>query len=212
MLINLYHASLSIQIKGEENLLWLYLKSENFIAAVWHTYVQAAILCLHSRNLAIYSDHLRSEEYDKSLAHFSRDIGIKTSRALGFEVIDASLGKQSKAILNYIKLIRNGTPALIAPDGPQGPIYKAKPGTVYIAQKSESVILPIGFSASRFITLPNWDDMILPLPFSKIYMIIGEPIQMKLNQSAEEQLNVSLILEKTLDKLCIEAGQFTKSK
>ena len=79
-------------------------------------------------------------------------------RQMGFDVLDASLGKQSAGVLNFIKKIQNGTPAIVAPDGPHGPIYEAKPGVIYMAAKAGSVVVPmITPVALRVVTFwVNW--------------------------------------------------------
>jgi lysophospholipid acyltransferase (LPLAT)-like uncharacterized protein len=207
ILVSVYYATLKIEVVGEENLLLLKLKGQNFIVSVWHTFIEAAVFCLHSRDLIIYTDHPRTESYERSLNHFSREVGMKSVRALGFEILDASLEKQSTAILKFVKKIKTGNPALIALDGPDGPVYKAKAGAAYIAQKTKCRILPVGFSSSRFVTLLNWDDLAIPLPFSKVVMIIGEPIQLKDRLTGDELDEGARYLEKKLDALCHRANE-----
>jgi len=206
LLLSIYQATLEFRVEGDDHLRILEARSRNYVAAVWHTFVDAAIFCLHSRGLVVYSDHPRTEEYEKSWTHFLREIGLKTIRSLGFEVLDASLGKQSAGIVNFIKMIKSGSPALVAPDGPHGPIYKAKPGVIYMARKSDSVVLPVGFSFSRYVTGPNWDDFSLPLPFSRVAMVIGEPIDPFL--FAEDELDkAALMMEERLDQLHFRANE-----
>jgi len=206
ILVSIYNATLQIDIVGEENLLLLNLKGENFIVAVWHTFVEAAVLCLHSRNLVIYTDHPRRSSYEKSRRHISREVGLKTVSSLGFNVLDASLEKQSVALLKFVKMIKRGAPALIAPDGPDGPVYRAKAGAAYIAGKTKCRILPVGFAFSRFITLPNWDDFVLPLPFSRIVLVVGDPMEID-GRARGGELDASTgTLEERLDSLCHRAG------
>jgi hypothetical protein len=212
ILVSLYNATLRIEIIGEENLLLSRLKGDNIIVAVWHTFVEAAVLCLHSRNLVIYTDHPRNEDYERSLRHLSREVGIKTVSALGFDVLDASLEKQSSALLRFVRKVKKGNPALIAPDGPDGPVYRAKTGAVYIAQKTRSRVLPVGFSFSRFITLQNWDDFVLPLPFSRIVMLIGEPVAVEGRLTGAELEEHTASLERKLDDLCRRAGEIILGK
>lgn len=199
----IYQASLDLHVEGEEHLFRIQAEGRNYLLTVWHSFVDAAVFVFHSRNILIYSDHPRTEEYERSVAHFFREVGIKTLRTLGFGVLDASLGKQSAGILNFIKAIREGSPAMLAPDGPHGPIYRAKPGSAYIAEKTGSPILPVGFGFSRKIVGPNWDDFALPLPFSRVMVIIGEPMT---PAAGESQDAFSARLEATLDALCFAAN------
>lgn len=210
ILMSIYQATLEFEIEGEEHLYLLRAQKKNHIVAVWHTFVDAAVFCLHHRKLCIYSDHPRTEEYEKSVTHFMREVGLKTLRALGFDILDASLGKQSAGIVNFIKKIQNGTPALVAPDGPHGPIYEAKPGVIYMAAKADSVVVPIGVGFSRRITGSNWDDFSFPLPFSKVTLVIGEPIAPAKDLSDTSLSAQAIKLEQTLDALCFRANTLLK--
>jgi hypothetical protein len=204
IVLGVYEATLNIVIVGEENLLRAKAVEKKYLLTVWHTFVDAAVFVFHSGDILIYSDHPRTQKYEKSMAHFFREIGIKTLRNRGFHVLDASLGKQSVGIINFIKKIKEGSPALIAPDGPQGPIYRAKPGAAYIASKTGSVIIPIGIGFSRKILGPNWDDFALPLPFSKVVVVVGEPMTPPVE--TEKHGEFTLLLEQTLDNLCFKAN------
>lgn len=206
VLISIYEATLRIEIEGEDHLRLLRAQGQNHIIAVWHTFVTAVVFTLHHREFCIYSDHPRTESYERSWTHFFREIGLKTLRALGFDILDASLGKQSAGVLNFIKKIQAGSPAIVAPDGPHGPIYEAKPGVLYMAAKAGSVVVPIGASFSRRVIGKNWDDFSLPMPFSRVAFVIGAPIPAPADlgeKSLEEQAKR---LEKILDELCFRAN------
>jgi hypothetical protein len=207
VLISIYQSTLDFKIEGEDHLRILSTMKKNHIVAIWHTFVDAAVFCLHHRNLCIYSDHPRTEEYENSKTHFLREVGLKTLRALGFDILDASLGKQSAGIMNFIKKIQSGTPALVAPDGPHGPIYEAKPGVVYMAAKANSCIVPIGVGFSRRIVGNNWDDVCFPLPFSRVALVIGDPIYPDPDLSEDSLAKQALELEKTIDALCFRANE-----
>ncbi len=207
LLLSIYQATLEIEVEGEEHILLLRARRRNFVVAVWHTFVDAAVFAMHGWGLVVYSDHPRTREYERSWTHFFREIGLKTLRGLGFEILDASLGKQSAGIINFIKKIRGGMPAMVAPDGPHGPNYEAKPGTIYMALKSNSVVLPVGFGFSRRIVGPNWDDFALPLPFSRVAMVIGEPIEPPPGATDEELLGFAKQMEESLDRLCFRANE-----
>lgn len=212
LLLSIYQSTLEFRVEGEDHLRILQTLKKNHIVAIWHTFVDAAVFCFHHRNLCIYSDHPRTEEYETSVTHFLREIGLKTLKALGFDILDASLGKQSAGIMNFIKKIQSGVPALVAPDGPHGPIYEAKPGVVYMAAKANSCVVPIGVGFSRRIVSNNWDDVCFPLPFSRVALVIGEPIIPSSDLSEESLAKQALILEETLDKLCFRANEILYGK
>lgn len=212
ILFSIYQSTLEFRIEGEDHLRVLRTLKQNHIVAIWHTFVDAAVFYLHHRGLCIYSDHPRTEEYENSYVHFVREIGLKTLKALGFDVLDASLGKQSAGIINFIKRIQTGTPALVAPDGPHGPIYEAKPGVIYMASKANSCVVPIGVGFSRRVVGSNWDDLSFPLPFSRVALVIGEPILPSSDLSEESLAKQAKHLEDTLDKLCFRANEILYGK
>lgn len=212
VLIAIYESTLRIEIEGEDHLRILAAQKRNYIVAVWHTFVTAAVFTLHHRRFCIYSDHPRNEAYEKSWTHIFREIGLKTLRSLGFDVLDASLGKQSAGVLNFIKKIQGGTPAIVAPDGPHGPIYEAKPGVIYMAAKASSVVVPIGASFSRRVVGANWDDFSLPLPFSRVAFVIGEPITPPADLGEAALAVHSKKVEETLDNLCFRANEIISGR
>lgn len=212
LLLSIYQSTLEFHVEGENHLRILRTLRKNHIVAIWHTFVDAAVFCLHHRNLCIYSDHPRTQEYENSSVHFFREIGLKTLKALGFDVLDASLGKQSAGIINFIKKIQSGTPALVAPDGPHGPIYEAKPGVIYMAAKANSCIVPIGVGFSRRIVSSNWDDLSFPLPFSRVALVVGEPIEPSDDLSEASLAKQAKALEETLDRLCFRANEILYGK
>jgi lysophospholipid acyltransferase (LPLAT)-like uncharacterized protein len=205
-LLSVYESTLEFIVEGDDHIRMLKGAGKNYICSVWHTFVDAAIFGLHHRGICIYSDHPRTREYEESLTHYTREIGLKVIRSFGYDVVDASLGRQSQGVINFIKAIQNGAPALVAPDGPHGPIYEAKPGVIYMARKAGAVVLPIGFGFSRRITGPNWDDFALPLPFSRVAMTIGEPIVPEADASEEGLARQGKAMEAELDRLCFRAN------
>lgn len=205
VLLSVYQSTLEFVVEGDDHIRILKAKEKNYIVAVWHTFVDAAAFGFHTHNLLVYSDHPRTKKYINSFTNFSREIGLKTLSSLGYDILDASNGKQSQGIMNFIKRIRSGAPALVAPDGPHGPNYEAKPGVIYMAKKSGSLVLPVGIGCSRRIVGPNWDDFVLPLPFSRVALVIGEPIVPDEDTGVDSLALQAKKMEQSLDELCFRA-------
>lgn len=106
-----------------------------------------------------------------------------------------------QALSKMISLLREkGEVMLVTPDGPRGPRYQVKPGIVLAAKEAPAYIVPFTWSTNRFWQLRTWDKLILPKPFSRIYVIFGEPILVPkdTNQTLEEHAQV---LQQTLLQL-----------
>jgi hypothetical protein len=91
----------------------------------------------------------------------------------------------------YQAIVKEGISPGITPDGPRGPRFKFKPGAIFTAQISRKAVVPIAFAAKPAWILKTWDKFVIPPPFAKIVVAIGEPYfpQEKLDdeQMAEAQ-------------------------
>jgi lysophospholipid acyltransferase (LPLAT)-like uncharacterized protein len=52
-----------------------------------------------------------------------------------------------------------------------------KKGALHISLQSNVPIAPMRFQISNSFEIPHWDRRVWPLPFSKITVEFGEPIQ-----------------------------------
>ena len=87
-------------------------------------------------------------------------------------------------------------------DGPRGPAYVAKKGMIVLSKLTGSPFLPVIWSANRTLTIKNsWDKMVLPLPWSKVYIAFGDPIHIPSNISREEMENYRQMVEVRLNTM-----------
>jgi len=63
----------------------------------------------------------------------------------------------------------------ITPDGPRGPRFVLKPGAIFAAQISRKPVVPIAYAAKPARVLKTWDKFVVPFPFAKLHIAIGEP-------------------------------------
>lgn len=97
-------------------------------------------------------------------------------------------------LLALMKKCREGHSLTIAVDGPKGPIYKVKDGITGIADKTGRPIVPVRAQVAKAkIFEKSWNKATLPLPFSKIKIMIGK-IGFYSTQELEEKMR-SLNLE-----------------
>ena len=90
-------------------------------------------------------------------------------------------------------------------DGPTGPIHEFKQGAVMLAQLTQSPMLPIAYAASSYWQLKSWDRFIIPKPFSRIVIAVGEPhlIDKKADAATLEEERISM--ENDMNSLIREA-------
>jgi lysophospholipid acyltransferase (LPLAT)-like uncharacterized protein len=83
-------------------------------------------------------------------------------------------------------VLRAGVNLCITPDGPRGPAYTVKPGTVALARLSGKPIIPMAYDCTRRWLLNSWDDFIVPLVGGHTEFVFGEPILVDRDRAPEE--------------------------
>jgi lysophospholipid acyltransferase (LPLAT)-like uncharacterized protein len=75
----------------------------------------------------------------------------------------------------YQAIVKEGISPGITPDGPRDPRFKFKPGAIFTAQISRKAVVPIAYAAKPAWILRTWDKFIIPPPFARVCIAIGEP-------------------------------------
>jgi len=104
------------------------------------------------------------------------EVPERIARAIGAEVIRGS-AKQSGALAlrDQHAMMKKGYSIVTLADGPLGPKYEMKSGVMVMARVGGIPILPVSCAADRAWYLRRWDDFMIPKPFSRIVLGVGEP-------------------------------------
>ncbi len=100
------------------------------------------------------------------------------------------------ALKGAVGQLRKGRVMAVTPDGPLGPVYKAKDGAVLMAAITGVPIVPFAYNCSRKKVVNSWDRFIVPLLCARHVFIFGntihvdrdDDIQIK-RQDLEDELN-----------------------
>lgn len=97
-------------------------------------------------------------------------------------------GREALTILTKT-LVKKKNSIIITPDGPRGPLYEFQPGAIFASQLTQSELIPICVAPTKFWRLNSWDGFLMPKPFAKIYVSIGEPeiIPRELDEAGREE-------------------------
>ena len=90
------------------------------------------------------------------------------------------------ALLELSDVLNSGHDVLITPDGPRGPAYELGPGIIFLAQKTGAPVVPVHMEYSSCWRVKSWDRFIIPRPFSKVRVIVGQPQQIRSTSTPEE--------------------------
>lgn len=115
-------------------------------------------------------------------------------------------------MMALIRSVRAGASAAIAVDGPKGPPGLVKGGVVYLASAVRTQIVPISCAASRAISLRrSWDRFIVPLPWSRVVVVRGEPIELERRARPESIEPARQQLQGELERTTAEAERLARS-
>lgn len=86
---------------------------------------------------------------------------------------------RAQALKKMINLLKNSHEiVVITPDGPRGPRYQVKPGVTIAAKKTSANVIPFTWNAKRFWEFKTWDKLIIPKPFTTIFLEFGSPLEL----------------------------------
>jgi lysophospholipid acyltransferase (LPLAT)-like uncharacterized protein len=127
-------------------------------------------------------------------------------KKIGFSIIRGSTGRGgARAAVESVRVLKDNGLMAITPDGPKGPSGTVQDGVVFLARKSGAGLYPLGISCKHRLLVPSWDKYLVPMPFSKAIIIIGEPIYLAKDATPEEEEAVRLKLEQEMHRLEDEA-------
>ena len=117
-----------------------------------------------------------------------------------------------KALAEMIRCHRQGLDTVFTIDGPRGPRFVAKPGSVQLAKATGAAILCFHAAVRRALVFrKSWDLTEFPFPFTRAAMFIAPPIVVPRDADRAEQTRKLQQVQATLDDLRLRAERWQKS-
>jgi lysophospholipid acyltransferase (LPLAT)-like uncharacterized protein len=105
------------------------------------------------------------------------EIPARCARSWGAEVIRGSANQAGALAMRDIQeKMKDGYSIVTTADGSNGPKYEFKSGTVLMARIGNVPMVPMACAAEKAWYLNRWDDFMIPKPFSRVVLAIGEPV------------------------------------
>ena len=125
------------------------------------------------------------------------------ARRLGGHVIRGSASYTGARALRdfYQAISKEGISPQIAADGPHGPRFVFKTGALMLAQLTGRPVVPIAYAADRAWVLRTWDRFVIPAPFAKVAIAVGEPVFVPRVLKAEEMEKLQTDMQQSLRSL-----------
>jgi lysophospholipid acyltransferase (LPLAT)-like uncharacterized protein len=118
----------------------------------------------------------------------------------------STTAKGAEALRAICKAIaHDGISPAITPDGPYGPRSVFKPGVVKIAQLSGAPLVPISYCASHAWVLKTWDRFVVPRPFCRVVMAVGDAIAVPRRLDEAGTAQIAQRMESALEDLFQQA-------
>jgi lysophospholipid acyltransferase (LPLAT)-like uncharacterized protein len=136
------------------------------ILALWHGRILPATLYWRDRGIvAMTSQNFDGEWIARLMARF----GYRAARG------STSRGGARALVQMRRELVRSRRSVAFTIDGPRGPARVAQPGAVWLAGATGLPVLPFHIEASRYWSARSWDRGMIPKPFARVSVAIGEP-------------------------------------
>ena len=187
----------------------LFLKEDPFILAVWH-----------GQFLLIPT--IRPEKIKAKIvvgAHGDAELAAKLVSRFGVTPIRGSgaAGRRSKrdrggakVLKQAIKALKEGYCIVSTADVPPGPAQKVGDGIITMARLSGKPIIPAAFATKRAITFKSWSRLTINLPSSKTGFVVGDPIHVPRESTAEKLEELRLKLETAMGKVTKRAHELAE--
>ena len=165
-LYRLWTATLRMDESGREKVEDYLKTGGSVVICMWHDEIFSLIHEKHDLRLAAVVSRSRDGEY---LA--------KVMEKLGFYPVRGSSSRGGLAALRQgVKAMRQERLGMcVTVDGPRGPRHQIKDGAFFMAHYAKAMLVPVRAFNSRAKRFGSWDRFQLPLPFSKVRMVWGEP-------------------------------------
>jgi lysophospholipid acyltransferase (LPLAT)-like uncharacterized protein len=176
----------------------------HFIFVMWHNRVPGVLPLFH-KNIRRKTIGMTSRSKDgQIMTDVLSSFDLRTIR--GSAAKDGKSKGGAAALIHSIRALKEGNSICITPDGPRGPKYEVQLGAILASSKSGIPVLPLSINYKSCWQMKSWDALQIPKLFSKVDLIIGDPIQFDADLKKDDFENATKTLKDALMKLTVDPG------
>jgi len=202
-LIRLMWWTYRFEIRGDEQLREIAAEGSPMVLAFWHGDLFMMPWYLSRlTELGVGVTYLVSPSMDGEYA-------VRLLNVIGGRTVRGSATRSgTKAIRGlYRVIVKNHGSPVVAADGPRGPRHRCKKGAVVLGQLTDARIVPLAAAPRRAFHLRTWDRLPVPLPFTRVALEVGEPMEVPKDLTEDEVEIHRQLLEDRINKLGRRAGE-----
>lgn len=140
------------------------------------------------------------------------EVPARIAKSWGGDVIRGSANQTGALVLRDMQdKIRNGIAIVTTADGPNGPKHEFKPGAVLMARIGGTPMVPLACAADRAWYLNRWDDFMIPKPFAKVVLAVGNPVVVPRDAAMDKLDEYRLEMQYATNALMAESKQLLES-
>ena len=172
------------------------------VYCMWHRCMLASAYCFRKLEIAI----LISPSFDGELI-------ARTVQSMGYTPVRGSSSRSGVAgLLGMQRALKDIRIAAFTADGPRGPLYKAKPGAVKLAQKIGGGVGIYYVLPERAWQLRSWDRFLIPKPFSRVVIAWEPPVPVPASADAAQLEAARVAVELALERARVAAEQYVAAR
>jgi lysophospholipid acyltransferase (LPLAT)-like uncharacterized protein len=156
-----------IHIENHEYMKRLYAANKGFLLCFWHGKYVPILPLLEGCEAIVISTQ---SERGSIIAEICRNFGYQS-----IQIPDRSRRVSYRLM---VEMLAGAAAGGLAVDGPLGPRHRVKIDVIRVASALGFDLLPVSVGSRRKIVCNRrWDRIEIPLPFTKVCLAFGEPIQ-----------------------------------
>jgi lysophospholipid acyltransferase (LPLAT)-like uncharacterized protein len=189
--IRIVCSTLRWEVRNQRYLESVHASGKRVIFAFWHGRIFPGTYYFRNRGIVVMTSNNRDGEY---IARVIQRFGYGAARG-------SSTRGSHGATIGLLRALKAKMDVAFTVDGPTGPRYVAKPGAAYVAWKSGNPVLPFNFSVEKKWVMRSWDHFVVPKPFSRALVLVGEPIYVDPGADEDGIREAEIQLQHSLDEL-----------
>jgi hypothetical protein len=206
LVIELLWWTCRIRYVGRERFAELLRQDQAVVPVCWHQHLLICARFVVGRGSGLKSGFMISPSVDG-------EAPTMLARSYGAHIVRGSGSYTGvRAVRGAHQAIMEGVSPLITPDGPRGPRFKFKPGAIFAAQISGKRVVPLAFAAKPAFVLKTWDKFVLPVPFGRICIALGDPFMPAREMSEAEMERAQREMEQRMLETYKRAERGLKSR